>query len=307
MALPGLCAQTKPVRNDIADAYLFSHGLGGSLNHKVYYQTKGAFVEGCASYAYDSVEVKRHFSFLPRMDLSKVSLGQNDDIHKLYCALKSIDGEAKKPSGIIGYGVSKGAATWINAASLLHPPSLRALVLEAPFADADGVAHNFTKTVGINKVVNQSTTRRILQRYVFKKYSSDGIQPINYIKDIPNIPILFIHSQDDEIIPVNHSRRLYEALLKQGRKNVYLLEIESGYHADLLSDDNLQSKTKYLSVLHTFYKQYGFPYDKQYVNECRLEDYQPSLHEVRKRMKAPEKNSFKRLVSAGTRYVGIKF
>ena len=281
--------------------YLFAHGLGGNApTRHAYIQTK-VLLPDCPCYSYNAPEVVSIRAVRPdngemytayAFDKDKVSLGQDDDIAALSKALADIESR----TSIIGFGVSKGAATWINTAAKDQPSNLKALVLESPFADANELIYE----IGISKSYllgyvpfGRNVAKLLSNTMLYKKYNPDGPQPIVSIRDIPNIPILFIHSKQDGLIHINHSRKLYRKLIKEGRTNVYLVETKYGRHANLLGnvfpvDDELLES--YLKPLHAFYKHFELPYDQELASNVDLSKYQPSLEEITEKINADEQS-----------------
>ena len=85
-------------------------------------------------------------ALVKRFDISKICFGQQDDIKQVIAACEEALKEHDTPE-IIAFGVSKGAATWINTLGYLHKnealephykkilESIKAVVVVAPFAD----------------------------------------------------------------------------------------------------------------------------------------------------------------------------
>lgn len=267
--------------------YFFAHGLGGCALNKHGY-TK-LFLPQYPCYAYNGPEIINGF------DAKKVVLGQENDIAALEDGLKLMNQEtANKP--FVGFGVSKGAATWINAAAKLKPANLKALVLESPFADANDEAYDVgKKEYGLEYVPFGREIATYFMKKMYPGYNPDGPQPITSIKHLPIIPIMLIHSEEDKLIHVNHSRRLYRELIKDGRTNVYLVEIANGEHADLLGNfwpknDDDEELLDYLKPVHAFYKEYNLPYDQELASDATLSNYQPSLEEITEKIESIEQS-----------------
>jgi predicted esterase len=277
-------------------AYFFAHGLGGTGHQKGYCASNKIFLPHYPCYAYHGPEVAHGRG---PIDNSKVSLGQADDIAALKDGLKAMpNGNAVQT--LIGFGISKGAATWINAAAVLKPANLKALILESPFADANEVAYDIGKKFGLGYVPYGESTAVLAIETLHEKYNPNGPQPITSIQQVPNIPIILIHSRADKLIPINHSRKLYRELIKGGRNNVYLVEIEHGNHARIFEENDYQGLLSYLAPVHAFYKQYNFPYDQELANMVTLSKYQPSLQEITKKIDADEQSeTFKRRIKLG--------
>lgn len=79
-------------------------------------------------------------------------------------------------------------------------------------------------------------------------YSIKDVSPINAISNIKK-PVLFIHSKDDDYIPTEMSKQLYEK--KQGIKQLYIAE--KGSHAMSYSEN----REKYSRVIDEFFHNIG--------------------------------------------------
>ena len=108
-----------------------------------------------------------------------------------------------KPIGVWGYSLG-GAVAILTAAG---NPYVKALVSDSAFASfPEMVTRNF-QNLGPFKYVF-SFFSRFLGRVIFR---------MDYIKNSPErhigkvqVPVLLIHSQTDELIPIAHARRLYQ-------------------------------------------------------------------------------------------------
>ena len=211
----------------------------------------------------------------------QTTFGQQNDIDRLSQVLAQIN-----KNNIVGFGVSRGAVVLINLMGAKDPESkkLGALVLESPFAHVKSVVGNIIKKIPlVNKLSSLKTATHNASSALFPQYKPDGIQPIDFIDKIdPNIPIIIIHSKTDKLIPINESRELYIKRKKSGCDNVYLVELDSGAHANTLWADDGK---KFQNTVHAFYKKHGLPCNEQYSKLVDLADYQPTVEEVEKRIK----------------------
>jgi dipeptidyl aminopeptidase/acylaminoacyl peptidase len=91
------------------------------------------------------------------------------------------------------------------------------------------------------------------------------MQPIHDLANIPkNTPIFFIHSKEDNQIPIDGSRNIYNTLVKLGYKYVHLYELEHGEHDQYATGS---SQEDYRDALHAFYKKYNLPYHAEYAEQ----------------------------------------
>lgn len=80
---------------------------------------------------------------------------------------------------------------------------------------------------------------RFFEDVVFKARYRDNpdafraLQPATYVPSLAGDtpPILFVHGQGDRLVPIDHSRRLYERLRAAGATQVYRVEVPHALHA----------------------------------------------------------------------------
>lgn len=257
-------------------AYLFAHGLGANADYKTFYRFHKVIVPNHRCYAYNGPEVVNCHN--NKFNATKVALAQENDIAALEQGLKNDN--ITPDHKLIGVGVSKGAATLINATATGKFPMIKALVLESPFAHASDIAYN----VGwLAQYIpgGWHAAQFFMSNFVYPSYNPGGPHPITCAPLVPNIPILLIHSQKDELIHVNHSRKLYKALVQTGNKNVYLVETERGEHANVLNKQDKVTTPFVNRIIQTFYKKHELPWHEPILNPCdtpiSLDHYQPSL------------------------------
>lgn len=259
--------------------YVYCHGLGGSGSEAIYY-VKNHFLEKIklkesnriieiplslnlnsqffilyspishfnhpSGYeVYGSFCSKTHKINLQSgiVDYKKVSLGQAYEINELKKAIDNIKGDC------ILFGRSMGASTIINYMSLYQTSKIKALVLEAPFHSIEELLNQgFLSFLDIGKLA-----------MTFPAYNPKGIKPIESIlKMSKDIPIIFIHSKKDTIVPIISSIKLFNTLVKFGYKKVHFLELHSAGHNDATIS---RDASNYQNVVHAFYKHYGLPHE----------------------------------------------
>ena len=295
-----LSAQTKiPV--------LFAHGFGGSKTRRLLY-TKG--YEQLVSFFYQekkTTPAQQHFLFDRahhrvigfnfsdiHLDLGiygsvpnplATHLAQHDDIKTLHENLENIPEHT-----VIGFGVSRGAATWLTMlGSKKTSKKLALVILESPFANSrDVFLFNTLREIVagarlIFPTLDVEKTSNALFQSLFQTHQPTGIQPIDSLDYIDkSVPIFLVHSAQDGVIPLNHSRALYIKLREYGHQHAYLLELTDGDHAGLLW--STQSDL-YCAAVNALYKRYGLPYDAALAQKSDLGLLQPSITEVKRRMK----------------------
>ncbi len=125
-----------------------------------------------------------------------------------------------KPGQIILYGESMGTAVAINLASQV---SIKALILEGGFSSARDMAKRYYP---------------YLPAFLF----SIRFDSLSKIKEI-NAPKLFLHSQDDEIVPFKLAQRLF----KTASEPKQLVQLLGGHNNAFLDSEN-----KYVSSIISF-------------------------------------------------------
>jgi len=141
--------------------------------------------------------------------------------------------------GIIGY--SMGAAVAILVAS--RDPSVRAVVADSSFATMrDVIAHALRRHrfpphpfVALTDVYN---------RWHYG-YPFNAVRPIDDVARISPRPILFIHGGQDDVTPVSHAFRLYEA----AREPKELWIVDGAAHCGAYFDN----RAKYVTRVAEFF------------------------------------------------------
>lgn len=186
-------------------------------------------------------------------DSKKVSLSQGYEISALRETVNKIKGDC------ILFARSMGASTAINYMALDNPVCVKALILEAPF---DSVERVVKSMLGIFSWIGIGS---LALRLTYPSYDKKGIKPIDSITKLSkDIPIIFIHSKKDEIIPIAASRSLYRMLYFSGYQKVHIFELDYARHNNATTGID---SVNYQRVIHAFYKNYGFPHDAQLAKE----------------------------------------
>ena len=196
----------------------------------------------------------------------KASLAQGIEIETLKNHIKNIDGN------VVLFGHSMGASTIINYMAQYNPKNVKAVVLEAPF---DTIEHVIRNKIGWLRKLGLGSLYLSLAHPEYDKY---GIRPGNVAHRIhPTVPVIFIHSKKDSLIPVTSSRRMYNAMKKNGHAKVHIFELEEATHTNA---SNCTDSANYQRVVHAFYKNYGLPCDETLAAEGQalFETTQPAIY-----------------------------
>lgn len=189
----------------------------------------------------------------PAINFFNINLGQNTDIEMLKNTYQQ-HLEKFPNQKVILYGTSRGAATVFNFMAKYRPAEVIAIVLEGIYDEVD---HLLKETCGYFNGIAHSFIR------LFTAYEANGISPIKSIKDFPkDIPILIISSKRDGTVPFPCAKNMYKQLKIAGHNNVHFLKLKNSSH-DSYSFQNDKDRELYEQVIHTFYKHYNLPYDKE--------------------------------------------
>jgi uncharacterized protein len=106
------------------------------------------------------------------------------------------------PERIIVFGQSLGASLAVHyVAHSKHRDSVRAVVLDSPFSDYRLIAREKMATFFLTWPF----------QWLPRVTVDNGYSPAASIKALSPIPVLFIHGDQDLVVPLHHSQRLYES------------------------------------------------------------------------------------------------
>jgi len=230
---------------------IFSHGFGADYAQANFYKTLFCSKNYIAFNYPDAPEKLFEKN-------TKTGLAQKSEMKALECALETAI-DLEKP--VVIYGVSRGASVIINVIGMRtfqkKPlPEIRAIVLESPFAHCEDVINGYASQFKL-----PAPFMRFLFKRFLKEYNSKKNAPIDWVHHMPkSIPILFISTKEDTIVPAASTQRLYQALCKDGHEHAYALVFDNGLHANLVWSIHGRD---YATTLHAFYEVCGLPYDKE--------------------------------------------
>lgn len=164
------------------------------------------------------------------------------------------------------YGVSRGAATTFRACAL-HADTyedVRLVILEGCF---DNVPHNLRARFptlcsipGLYSLFHDLLTKVTC-------YKKDGGSPLDDVERFPkHLPVAFITSEIDRVVPAECTKNLVQALVNAGHQEVYLLTLKASSHSKYMMDDP-QDAADYQHFIHALYKRYNLPYIEEYANQ----------------------------------------
>jgi fermentation-respiration switch protein FrsA (DUF1100 family) len=122
-------------------------------------------------------------------------------------AVDYVTGRGVREDRVALIGISMGAGTVLQ--SLLLHPSVGAVVADSPYADARTIVSEGLEQVA--GVPGWFTPGVLLFSNVVFGLDSDQVRPIDVVRAHPDRPILFIHCDGDQLIPLHHPRELFAA------------------------------------------------------------------------------------------------
>lgn len=199
-----------------------------------------------------------------RVFLGKMNLGQEPDIanHK-----RKYDRCVKKfpNADIVLFGVSRGSAATFDAYSTYHYDKVKMIICEGCFDSIEKVfAHRYP---WVPQII-QRTLYILISRFIIN-HKPSGIAPINMVdRFVKNstIPVIFITSKTDNVVPTVCTKEIAQAVANAGHKKVYLLELQHSSHSRYMMD-NEADRTTYQAFLHALYKTYDLPYIASFAKQ----------------------------------------
>lgn len=229
----------------------------------------------------DSPETVANYSF----NFGRGNIAQKKDIQALQ---KTYRAHLKKypETDVVLYGDSRGSATIFNFIALNNPPEVKAAIMEGIFDDVPHLLKHF-----IYNHKDHRTEQRLhtMLSWIMRSYKKRGPFPRDYAETIGDaIPMLFVTSRKDWLVPSQCTAYLYNRLRERGHRNVHILVLENSSHPGYMVD-NPEDKQTYESVVHAFYKQYGLPHNRAQAvaGQAAFARTQPTCEELQERYQLP--------------------
>ena len=184
---------------------IFSHGNAGSMSYHL------GFVMWLAEAGYN-VFMYDYRGF-GKSGGNVDRRGMIDDVKAAFAYAgkrKDID-----PKRLISYGHSLGGAQSVTALGETPVKGLCAIVIDGAFASYQAMASVIGGQLGASLV-------------------TDELSPKDFVKKLAPVPLLVVHGDHDEVVPVSQGKQLYEAA---GQPKTFF-EVKTGRHGTALSDDN---------------------------------------------------------------------
>ncbi|MGD6994149.1 alpha/beta hydrolase [Sutcliffiella horikoshii] len=145
------------------------------------------------------------------------------------------------------HGESMGAATLLMYAGGIEDGA-DFYIADCPFSDLEEqLTYRLKADFKIPKQLVMPIANTFLR--IRDKYSIRDVSPINVIENIEN-PVLFIHSEPDDFIPIMMTQQLFEK--KKGKKQLYVAR--NGMHAMSYTEN----REEYEKAIDEFLDEIGF-------------------------------------------------
>ncbi len=139
--------------------------------------------------------------------------------------------ERDKDSVICLFGLGAGGSTVLMASSLDMPANVKGIIADSAYSDLKGLFK-----ANVNDLYNLPSfpTVEFASLYI-EKNMGFNIEEVDVLEQVRNskLPILFIQSGDDKIVPEKQSEALYEACTVEGSDHLY---IGNASHCDGLNN-----------------------------------------------------------------------
>lgn len=184
---------------------VFSHGNAGSIGHHL------GFVMWLAEAGYQV------FTYDYRgFGRSGGELNREGMVQDVLAAFRYVSKrDDVKKDRLISYGHSLGGAKSVTAIAEHHPVGLKAVIIDGAFSSYRAMATRVGGQFGASMI-------------------SDELSPKDFIAKITETPLLVIHGDKDEVVPVEQGKQLF----KLANEPKTLFEVKGGHHGDSLSRDS---------------------------------------------------------------------
>jgi dienelactone hydrolase len=189
--------------------------------------------------------------------VNQINLGQEQDLAEHKKRIEACK-KAYPESGIVLYGVSRGALTTATAYAQEQYEGVKAVVLE-------GCPSSIPDVINTN---HGALILGLYEKYIQRicAHDPEGISALACIEKFPKrTPVLFITSDKDKVVPSACTKRLAQKLADAGHEDVYCVVLKNSSHIGYCWDDPADAKN-YQNTVHAFYKKYGIAgYNEQYA------------------------------------------
>ncbi len=207
--IPGRSKQAKAT-------VVFSHGNAGSISYHM------GFVMWLAEAGYNVLMYD--YRGFGKSGGTVDRRGMIDDVKAAFAyAAKRKDVDHTR---LISYGHSLGGAQSVTALGETPVKGLRAIIIDGAFASYQTMASVIGGQLGASLV-------------------TDELSPKDFVKKLSPVPLLVVHGDRDEVVPISQGKQLYEAA---GQPKT-LFEVKTGRHGTALSADQGAYRKKMIAWL----------------------------------------------------------
>lgn len=184
-----------------------------------------------------------------KVNRNAMYMGQGKDLEAISQAIQTIPAS----ESIILYGCSRGAAALVTYLATQNPQNVVAVILDACPTSLPATLYPKLARYGINPSKAETIFSTLFPYY----NPATALTPQQAIKSIKNkqLPILLIHSKQDQVVPYQHSTQLYQEFIQQGFTNVDITILPTGRHSYLLQDEAVASL--YQTSVQNFYQKHN--------------------------------------------------
>jgi dipeptidyl aminopeptidase/acylaminoacyl peptidase len=165
------------------------------------------------------------------------SVGKNE-VNDLLAAIQYLQSRNIYAVGV--WGLSMGGAVALMAATQTN--AIKAIVAESSYARLDWLANDYYRIPVFSYPLAKLTQ---LWANLIVNINVKQVSPVKSAEQL-NIPILIIHSKQDQVIPFLHAQTLQKALAHHA--NAEFLFMEKGAHGELTPQE--QNRIKQFFKLH---------------------------------------------------------
>ncbi len=208
-------AKDKPAKS-AKGTVVFSHGNAGSISYHL------GFCAWLAEASYNVIIYD--YRGFGKSGGTVDRRGMIDDVKAAFAfARKRPDIDATR---LVSYGHSLGGAQSVTALGESPVKGLRAIVIDSAFASYQAMARIIGGQLGASLV-------------------TDELAPKDFVNNLAPVPLLVVHGDADEIVPISQGLQLYEAAAQPKT----LFEVKAGRHGTSLSNDNGAYRKRMLAWL----------------------------------------------------------
>ncbi len=195
---------------------VFSHGNAGAMGHHL------GFVIWLAEAGYNVLMYD--YRGFGKSGGTLDRRGMVDDVKAAFFYARSRSDV--NTNRLVSFGHSLGGAKSVTALGETPVKGLRAIITDGAFSSYRSMARVIAGQFGANMV-------------------TDELAPKDYVAKLSPVPLLIVHGEKDEVVPISEGRVLFAA----AHQPKTFFEVKSGHHGDSLSRDNGAFRKRMLAWL----------------------------------------------------------